>query len=151
MLQRARYYTSALPRCSLCGGSIIINPCLLRRRISTIQTSSPTPQLAHSSRSFPWMTWALVRITPSLSHSSLRQSFPRRTFATILQIPSAAVEDLPEAPPKEGQESASNTLNITAAAEHVRLIVLTKLNKVLILPPAELAAIDPNTGSRKRP
>ncbi|CAD6573974.1 MAG: [4Fe-4S] proteins maturation [Cyphobasidiales sp. Tagirdzhanova-0007] len=53
----------------------------------------------------------------SLPSPPLRIVSQRRAFATIVQRPSAAFEDLPEPPIEEGKESALDTLNITAAAE----------------------------------
>lgn len=44
----------------------------------------------------------------------------RRTYATIVETPTASEDDLPEPLIAQGQESAATTLNVTAAAEKVR-------------------------------
>ena len=115
MLQRAFQHA---PRCSFCGLPLAGTTSNARRSFS-ISTSYKASAMLSLVPPHQAGRLAVSLRSASLPSPPLRIVSQRRAFATIVQRPSAAFEDLPEPPIEEGKESALDTLNITAAAERV--------------------------------
>ena len=116
----------AIQRCTLCGSRLMLQasrpaPAAFREAPKNGHRSISTLRIPR------WATSPYSTVTsagPSTRSLRLPASetakWQRRTYATIVETPTASEDDLPEPLIAQGQESAATTLNVTAAAEKVR-------------------------------
>lgn len=134
--------------CSLCGSRLLAGTRASRfatgssmpRSSNRSITSLRIPRWASTSSSSSLFSTAATagpskrasRLSPSESAAEWRRSCLRRSYATIVELPTASEDELPEPVLNQGQESPSTTLNVTAAAEKVRLHAITLSQRGLI-------------------
>lgn len=130
--------TQAVGRCAFCGTRLAAAPKRMASHRAFSSQSAAIAAPAFSGWQMP--RWQLSRRTQRARYSSvlnaiqtphptpssasliLQNARPRsRTYATIIEVPTATEDDLPEPVLQRGEESESTTISVTPAAEKVCL------------------------------
>lgn len=129
----SRSVRSTISHCSLCGSRLqAAGASSSRRSLSSQATSSWSagrhlPRWQSTNRS-QRATFSSIQqhntpsshtTWPSQARASMSPFRSRRPYATIIELPTAAEDDLPEPLLQKGQEDPTTTIAITPAAEKV--------------------------------
>jgi hypothetical protein len=127
----SRRLAASTSHCTLCGSRLLSSSSLVRRSLSSQASSSsagrhlPRWQISNRSQRAGFSS-ILQQTSASTSTSLLNSNSPigwlrqgARSYATIIEVPTAAEDDLPEPLLQPGQGDAETTISVSPAAEKV--------------------------------